>query len=96
MLGIEGIEDVRRLDFLRPTATAAGDPAAVAASHAFTMILVQMTSEVCRAVNGLDITTIQYETVGGMKLNFKTMAIAVPQLFADFLGNCGILHARTA
>ena len=96
LLGIEGIQDVRRLDFLRPTASATGDPAAIAASHAYTMILVQMTSEVCRAVDGMGLTTIQYETVGGMKLNFKVMAINVPQLFADFSGNVGILHGRTA
>lgn len=82
---IEGIQDVRRLDFLTP-----------AASHAFTMVMVQMTSEVCRAVTGMELTTVQWETKGGMQQNFKVMAIMVPQLRADYYGNCGILHARTA
>jgi hypothetical protein len=82
---IEGIQDVRRLDYL----TAAN-------SHAFTMIMVQMTQDVCRAVDGLGITTVQWESNGGMKVNFKVMCIQVPQLRADFNGNCGILHARTA
>lgn len=82
---IEGIQDVRRLDFL----TAAN-------SHAFTLIMVQMTSDVCRAVNGMDITTLQWETHGGMRTNFKVMCIYAPQLFCDQTEQCGILHARTA
>lgn len=78
---IEGIQDVRRLDFLTNT---------------FTLLMVQMTSDVARAVNGMDITTVQWETQGGMRLNFKVMAIHVPQLRADFNGSTGILHATTA
>ena len=78
---IEGIQDVRRLDFLTDT---------------FTLLLVQMTSDVARAVNGMDITTIQWESKGGMQLNFKVMAIMVPQLRADYNGNCGIVHATTS
>lgn len=78
---IEGITDVRRLDFLTST---------------FTMILVQMTADVARAVNGMDITTVQWESQGGMRVNFKVMCIQVPQLRADFNGNCGIMHATTA
>lgn len=113
---IEGIQDVRRLDFLfasRPgidpyytdsTTGTTGIPAyrgpggegIAAAANPFTMLMVQMTPDVCRAVNGMDITTVQWESVGGMRLNFKVMAIQVPQLRADFYGNCGILHATTS
>ena len=78
---IDGIMDVRRLDYFTST---------------FSMVLVQMTSDVCRAVNGMDITTVQWESQGGMRLNFKVMAIQVPQLRADFLGNCGIAHGSTS
>lgn len=78
---IEGVQDVRRLDFLTST---------------FTLIMVQMTSDVARAINGMDITTVQWESLGGQRLNFKVMAIQVPQLRADYSGNCGILHATTA
>lgn len=78
---IDGITDVKRLDFLRNT---------------FTLLFVQMTPEVARAVNGLAITPVQWETMGGMRLNFKVMCIHVPQLRADFYGNTGILHATTA
>ncbi len=46
----------------------------------FDFIMVQMTSDVVRMVIGLDITTLQWETLGGLKVNFKVMAILVPQL----------------
>lgn len=73
---IEGIDRPRTLDFL-PTNT---------------ILLVQKTADVAREVIGMDITTVQWETKGGMELNFKVMAILVPQLRADFNGNTGIVH----
>ncbi len=78
---IEGIQDVRRLDFFTST---------------FSLLMVQMTSEVAQAVNGMDITTIQWESQGGMRLNFKVMCIQVPRLRSDINGNCGICHGSTA
>lgn len=93
---IEGIMDVRRLDFLPSSAIAASTPGGPISASTFTMIFVQMTPDVARAVNGMDITTVQWESVGGMRLNFKVMCIQVPQLRADYYGNCGILQATTA
>lgn len=96
---IEGISDVRRLDmfFAAQLSSSTGPGTDVDASlTTFNLLMVQMTSEVCRAVNGLDITTVQWEAVGGMRLNFKVMCIQVPQLFADFYNNCGVLHATHA
>jgi len=80
---IEQISDVRQLDFLTST---------------FTIILVQMTSDVARAVNGMEMTTVQWETRGGMQINFKVMAIKVPQIRANYgtAANCGIMHGTTA
>ena len=86
---IEGIQDVRRLDFFTST---------------FELVLVQMTSDVVRAVNGMDITTLQWETKGGMQLNFKVMAIMVPQIRSQFIRQdqtvagrkCGIVHGTTS
>lgn len=78
---ISGIQGIRRLDYLTDT---------------FTVLMVQMTPDVARAVNGLDITTVQWESMGGMRVNFKVMAINVPQLRADYSGNCGIGHGTTA
>jgi len=79
--GIDGVSGVRRLDYL---------------TSGYVMIMVQMTSDVARAVNGMDITTVQWESQGGMRLNFKVMAIQVPQLRADYNGNCGIVHGTTS
>lgn len=81
LLQIDGISGIRRLDYLTST---------------FTVILVQMTPDVARAVNGMDITTVQWESKGGMQMNFRIYTIQVPQLRADFNGNCGIAHGTTA
>lgn len=78
---IDGIQGIKRLDFLTDT---------------HTVLLVQMTSDVARAINGMDITTVQWQTMGGMRVNFKVMAIQVPQLRADYNGNCGIAHGTTS
>jgi len=57
-----------------------------------TLLLVQQTADVARVVVGMDLTTVQWETQGGMEINFKVMAIIVPQLRADYSGQCGIVH----
>jgi len=123
---IEGIQDVRRLDFLFATApgtntqatsytgpggeslattAVAGGPNSTgptpgtpnaSGGNPFTLLMVQMTPDVARAVNGMDITTVQWETKGGMQLNFKVMAIQVPQLRSDYYHNCGVLQATTS
>ena len=74
------IQDVRRLDRLTST---------------FTLIFVQMTSDVAEAVNGMDVTTIQWEEKGGLELCFKVMAIQVPRLRSDYSSRTGILHGTT-
>lgn len=73
---IEGIEDVVTLDYL----------------NGYDVILVQMTTDVAREVVGMDITTVQWETHGGMNLHFKVMCILIPQIRADANGNTGIVH----
>lgn len=73
---VEGIEDVKTLDFMSN----------------FDLIMVQMTSNVVREVVALDIQALQWETKGGMQINFKVMAILVPQLRADYNGNTGIVY----
>ncbi len=78
LLQIEGVQGIRRLDYLTDT---------------FTTIWVQMTPDVARAVDGLAIMTVQWESHGGMRINFKVMAIQVPQLRSDYNGNMGLLHS---
>ncbi len=96
---IDGISDVKRLDFLFAAAIAASTGPGgenLATTYPFTILMVQMTPDVCRAVNGMDITTVQWEAIGGMRLNFKILTISVPQLRADFYGNCGIALATAS
>jgi len=62
----------------------------------YDIVFVQMSSEIVREVIGMDMTTVQWESKGGMQLNYKVMAIMVPQLRADFNGNTGIVHGSTS
>ena len=80
---IDGIAGVRRLDFL-------------SGSDSDTVILVQMSSDVIRAVNGMEMTTMQWESQGGMKTHYRVMSIQVPQIRSDRTGNCGIAVGTTS
>lgn len=80
IMAINGIQDVRTLDFLT----------------GYQLILVQQTSDVIRLVMGMDVTTLQWETEGGMRINFKVMAIMVPQIRADIDDQTGIVHGVAA
>jgi uncharacterized linocin/CFP29 family protein len=79
---INGINGVRTADFLTGKQ----------------LVLVQMTTDVVRMVVGMDVTTLQWETEGGMRLNFKVMAIIVPQLrsSSDSAQTAGIIHGVAA
>ena len=81
LLAIRDIADVRRLDNLTDT---------------FTMLMVDMSGQTLRIVNGMDLTTVQWESKGGMQQNFKVMTIQVPQFFADYNGKTGVLQGTTA
>lgn len=78
---IEGITDVKAADYLTGNNT---------------LLLVQQTPDVARLVVGMDITTVQWESHGGMQLNFKVMTIMVPQLRSDFTNQTGIVHGASA
>lgn len=93
------VQDIRRLDMLFATAPTAGGPGYTGMGltlNPFTLVVVQMTQDVARAVNGMDISTIQWESHGGLRLNFKVMTIQAPQLRADKYNNSGILQATTS
>ncbi len=77
---IEGFTKISTLDFL----------------SGFQIVLVQMTSDVVRQVIGMDLTTVQWPSLGGLTMNFKVMAILVPQVRCDIAGNCGIVHGNVA
>lgn len=73
---IEGINDVRTLDFLSGT----------------TLLLVEQQSRTARIVVGMDVRTVQWPVQGGMGQEFKVMAIIVPQMRSDHNKNTGIVH----
>ncbi len=56
------------------------------------VIMVQMTRDVVDMVDGMQPTTIQWETNGGMKLHFKVMSIMVPRFKSDANSQSGIAH----
>lgn len=56
------------------------------------VILVQLSVETVRMVEGLPITTVEWDTEGGMILHFKVMTINIPQLRADQNGRMGLVH----
>jgi len=77
---IDNISGVRTLDYLT----------------GYTMLLVQMTSDVVREVIGMELTTVQWESNGGLLKHFKVMMIMVPQVRADYNDHCGLVHGATA
>lgn len=81
LMEIEGIEKIQRLDYL---------------TSGYQLILIQMDSEVAQAIQGMDIMTVQWESQGGMRVNFKVMAIQVPLLKSPYSGVAGILHGTTS
>jgi uncharacterized linocin/CFP29 family protein len=56
------------------------------------VVLVQMSSDVIEIVNGMQPTTIEWDSHGGMVSNFKVMAIMVPRVRNDYLNQSGIAH----
>lgn len=75
-LETEDLNDIKTVDYLT----------------GYDVVLVQMTSDVVRMVNGMDIVTVAWDSHGGLKKNFKVMSIIVPQLRADQNSNTGIVH----
>lgn len=56
------------------------------------VLLVQMTSDVVQMVNGIQPTMVQWDSHGGMVVNFKVLAIMLPRFRNDSEGQSGIVH----
>ena len=56
------------------------------------VVLVQMTADNVRIVDGLPLTTVEWSSQGQMVFHFQVMTIAVPQMRTDQSGNSGIVH----
>lgn len=85
VMEIEGITAVRRLDFWNSTSPSA-----------YQLLMVQLTPDWIQAINGMDITLVQWDSQGGMRKNWKVMCIHLPIIKREFNGNSPVLHATTA
>jgi len=56
------------------------------------ILLIQLTSDVVDLIDGMQPTTVEWETEGGMVINFKVMAIMVPRVKFDYVLQSGIVH----
>lgn len=56
------------------------------------VLLVQMTADVIQMIDGIQPTTVQWESHGGFVLNFKVIAIMLPRVRNDSEGQSGIVH----
>lgn len=80
---IEGISDVRQLDYMPTT-------------NAFTLVLVQLGGGFVQAVNGVSPTTIQWESRGGEQIDFRVWCIMVPRFRSTKSAKTPIVHAYGA
>lgn len=80
ILALEAISDIRVADFLTDD----------------NVVMVQLTRDVVDLAIAQDITTVQWQVMGGMGEEFKVMAVWVPRLKADYDGRSGIVHLRPA
>lgn len=62
----------------------------------YQVILFELNSTVIRAVTGMRLQTIQWDTKGGLSKNFKIMGIMVPQLRSNADDQTGINHGVAA
>jgi uncharacterized linocin/CFP29 family protein len=58
------------------------------------VLLVQLTRDVVDLAVAQDITTISWQTMGGMVNHYKVMAAWAPRVKSDYDGRCGIVHLR--
>jgi uncharacterized linocin/CFP29 family protein len=57
-----------------------------------TVFAVQMTSDVVDMIDGIQPTMVQWDSLGGMRKNFKVLAIMVPRVKSTIESQSGIIH----
>jgi len=76
----ERIEKIGGIDFVKSAHYLTDD----------TVVLVELKPDTVRMVVGLQPTTVEWPSMGGLSMNYKVMSIMVPQIRADQDGNCGV------
>lgn len=77
ILAINGVDAIEVVDFM-PTSN---------------VLMVQLSTDVIRIVEGLGLQNISWQTEGGFVNKFKVISIRVPQIRADQNGRTGIIHS---
>lgn len=62
----------------------------------YQVVLTELSSFVVQAVTGMKLQTLQWESNGGLKKNFKVMGIMVPRIRSNSNGDTGIVHGVAA
>ena len=57
-----------------------------------TILMIQLTPDVVRLVNGMGLTNIEWGVEGNFITKFKVLTIQVPQIRSDAEGRCGVFH----
>lgn len=60
--------------------------------NADTVFAVQLTSDVVDVIDGIQPTMVQWDSLGGMRQNFKVLAIMVPRVKSTITTQSGIIH----
>lgn len=82
LMEIDGISRIQRLDFL---------------TSGFQLILLELGNpDVAEAINGMDVTTVQWPEKGGLQLCFKVMAIQTALMKAPYNQVAGMIHGTTS
>lgn len=61
----------------------------------FTLLIVVLDRKYIRFINGMDLTTWQWDTRGGHQKNYKVGVIQASLPMSDYTGRAGILHGTT-
>lgn len=89
LLQVEGVSAIKTVDMMHQD-YGEGTPKVDVSTTG--VVMVQLTSDVVRIVNGMEITPVEWQEQGGMLTHYKVMGIKVPQIRATNAGRCGIAH----
>jgi Family of unknown function (DUF6260) len=81
LMEIDGISDIRRLDYL---------------TSGYQLLLIDLGRGQFQAIDGMQPRTIQWNERGGMIQKFMTMMIQVPLLRAPYDGVAALIHGTTS
>lgn len=78
----ERIAALDGLSFVRPTTFLAANNA----------VMLQLSSDVVDVIDGMQPRLLQWDTHGGLSVNFKVMSIILPRMRSDILTQSGVAH----